>query len=126
MKETFLSWGMLVLSVLFNVFGVFVIKMRLNILGPVGFDSFKNVLNYFWLLLKSPLVVAGVMFFSLSPFLFTVALSRMEISLAYPVNVGLNFVLLVLLAFLVLGEQITMLKGAGIILVFAGIFLLNK
>lgn len=126
MKETFLSWGMLVLSVLFNVFGVFVIKMRLNILGPVGFDSFKNVLNYFWLLLKSPLVVAGVMFFSLSPFLFTVALSRMEISLAYPVNVGLNFVLLVLLAFLVLGEQITMLKGAGIILVFAGVFLLNK
>ena len=126
MKETFLSWGMLVLSVLFNVFGVFVIKMRLNILGPVGFDSFKNVLNYFWLLLKSPLVVAGVMFFSLSPFLFTVALSRMEISLAYPVNVGLNFVLLVLLAFLVLGEQITMLKGAGIILVVAGIFLLNK
>ena len=125
-KEIFLSWGMLVLSVLFNVCGVFVIKERINTLGPVNVQAFKEVSGYFILLLKSPLVVGGTALFFISPFLFAIALSRMEISVAYPAQIGLNFLILIALACMFLGEQLSMFKILGMAFVFIGIFFLNK
>ena len=124
MKEIFLSWGLLILSVLFNVYGVFVIKLKMNSLGAVKFDSLRTAFGYFFLLLKSPLVAGGLVLFFVAPFLFAMALSRMEMTVAYPVQVGLNFLLLIILAYLVLGEQLGGLKLLGIILIAIGIVFL--
>ena len=126
MREVFLGWGMLTLSVVFNAFGVFVIKLKLNEMGPIGVADWKATIGYFFLLLKSPLIVLGVIVFFLSPFLFTIALSRMEMTIAYPVQIGMNFFLLILLSVLFLGEQLTLYKFLGIFLICAGIYLLNK
>jgi len=126
MKELFLSWGMLVLSVVFNAYGVFVIKLRLNEQGEVAMNSFKETFVYFMTLLKSPLVVSGVILFGLAPFLFTVALSRMEIVVAYPVQVGLNFLFLFVLAIWVLGEAINPVKLSAIVLIIAGVLILSR
>lgn len=125
-SELILGWGMLVLSVIFNALGVFAIKWRLNQLGPINFESFQSTLSYFFLLLQSPFVLAGVVLFFLAPFLFTVSLSRMEISIAYPAQIGLNFFLVLILAILFLGEQMTFTKLIGIMCVLAGIYFLNK
>lgn len=126
MKGWLFSWGMLILSVVFNAVGVFVIKMRLNELGAITFESVTRVFQYFALMLKSPLVVGGIVLFFLAPFLFAVALSRMEIVVAYPAQIGLNFLILVVLAVLFLGEQVTLLKIIGTVLIFAGVYFLNK
>jgi multidrug transporter EmrE-like cation transporter len=126
MKEMILSWGMLTLSVIFNAFGVFVIKLKLNELGPIKVDSIRGTIDYFFLLLKSPLVVVGVVLFFLAPFLFAIALSRMEIAVAYPVQIGLNFIILLLLALFVLGEQLTIYKSVAITLVLIGTIMLSR
>ncbi len=126
MREMILSWGMLILSVVFNAYGVFVIKLKLNQLGAIKLDSLKVVLSYALEFFKSPLVVSGVALFFVSPFLFTIALSRMEIVVAYPVQIGLNFLFLILLAIIFLGEQLTLYKIIGIVFVFIGIYFLNK
>lgn len=126
MKELFLSWGLLVLSVLFNVYGIFVIKARINELGPVGVQSLKSIIGYFLLLLKSPLVFSGVILFFIAPFLFAVALSRMDIVVAYPAQIGLNFLILMGLAVILLGESLTFARIIGSCLVIAGIIFLNK
>ena len=120
------SWGMLVVSVFFNVYGIFVIKMRFNEQGPIQLDSVRSVVHYFFILMKSPLVVSGLVLFFVAPFLFAVALSRMQISVAYPAQIGLNFLFLIILAMLFLGEHLTVPKAVGIILIFAGIYFLNK
>lgn len=125
-KNIFLSWGMLSLSVFFNVYGVFVIKYKINELGEMRLNSFHFLVNYFIALLKSPLVISGVILFFLSPFLFAIALSRMEISVAYPVQVGFNFILLLILAFIFLGEHLTINKIIGISLVICSIYFLYK
>jgi len=126
MKEWLLSWGMLVLSVIFNALGVFIIKLRLNEMGVIKVDSLKTVFSYFFIMMKAPLVVVGLILFFLAPFLFAIALSRMEIVVAYPAQIGLNFLILILLAVLFLGEQITFLKVIGTVLVLAGVYFLNK
>jgi len=120
------GWGMLILSVVFNALGVFVIKMRLNDLGAVTMESFAKTVQYFLLMLKAPLVIIGVILFFLAPFLFAIALSRMEIVVAYPAQIGLNFLILVVLAVVFLGEQVTLVKVLGTVLILAGVFLLNK
>lgn len=125
-KNIFLSWGMLFLSVLFNAYGVFVIKYKINELGEIQLNSFRIVINYFIALLKSPLVISGVALFFLAPFLFAIALSRMEISIAYPAQVGLNFIFLLLLAFIFLGENLTINKIIAISLVICSIYFLYK
>ncbi|MCA9405544.1 MAG: EamA family transporter [Candidatus Omnitrophica bacterium] len=126
MKEYFLSWGMLILSVICNAVGAFVIKMRLNELGAVQFESFMSIFRYFIELLKSPLVIFGTVLFFLAPFLFAVSLSRMEITVAYPVQVGLNFLLVLVLALIFLGEHLTPLKIVGIVFVCLGVMCLHR
>jgi multidrug transporter EmrE-like cation transporter len=126
MKDFALGWGTLVLSVAFNAFGVFVVKWRLNELGTLPLNSFKDALGYSWLLLKSPLVVPGLVLFLVAPFLFAVALSRMEISVAYPAQLGLNLVVLLLFGCFLLREQMTLFKIIGILCVLLGVYFMNK
>jgi len=125
-KEIFLSWGMLILSVIFNVLGVFIIKFKLNELGAIPLDSFKTFVGYVGLLLKAPFVLVGILLFFLSPVLFAIALSRMDIVIAYPVQLGLNFLFLILLAVFVLGEQLSFFKILGMCFVLVGILFLTK
>lgn len=126
MKELFLSWGLLILSVLFNVYGVFVIKLKINELGIIKVDSFKIVFDYFLVLAKIPLVISAGFSLIIAPLLFAISLSRMQITVAYPALIGLNFLFLVLLALMFLGEQMTLPKIIGMLLIFAGIYFLNK
>jgi multidrug transporter EmrE-like cation transporter len=126
MRELFLSWGMLVISVVFNALGVFIIKMRINVLGPIKIESLREIMSYFLMLCKSPIVLSGLLMFSLAPFLFAIALSRMEITIAYPVQIGLNFVILFVLAVLFLGETLTIHKMIGTVLVLISIYFLSK
>ena len=125
-KEVFLGWGMLVLSVLFNVYGVFAVKMKLNELGPIKFDSFGGLMNYFSLAIRSGAVIAGVILFFAAPFLFAVALSRMEITVAYPVQIILSLIILSLLAVLFMGEHLTVNKIIVMILAVLCVYLLRK
>jgi len=125
-KVFFLSWGMLVLSVVSNAFGVFVVKLRLNELGPIEFNSFKGVYGYIISLLSSWVVIVGGVSFVISPFLFMFALSRMDISIAYPVQIVLNFVLLLVFAVLFLGENLTLMKTIGIGLALISVILLQR
>jgi len=126
MKNFILSWGMLMVSVLFNAYGVFVMKLKLNELGAIQLDSFQTVLSYFLILMKSPLIISGVILFFIAPFVFVIALSRMEIVVAYPIQIGLNFLFLVLLALIFLGEKITVYKLIGILLILIGMYFLSK
>jgi len=121
-----MSWGMLIISVLFNALGVFFIKARINVLGEIPCNSIKALFSYFFELAKSPFADLGLILFALAPFLFAIALSRMEIVVAYPVQIGLNFLILLILALLFLGETITLYKALGIICIIAGILFLVK
>lgn len=125
LKLYFLSWGMLILSVLFNALGVFVIKWRMNQVGAFQYESFLSTLSYFFLLIKPPIVFFSIVLFFIAPFLFAIALSHMEITIAYPVQISLNFLILLLLAVIFLGEKLTLMKGLGIFLILIGIIILT-
>ena len=121
-----LSWGMVLGYVIFNSFGALIIKYKINKMGEVKFSSLRIVINYFIELLRSPLIIGGIISIFISAFVWMIALSRLQISVAYPVAVGLNFLVVVIIALLLLGEQLTFTKVIGILLIFISIFLLSR
>jgi len=121
-----MSWGMLVLSVVINAFSVFLIKRRLNELGEIRLDSIQFIFNYGTEFLKSSSAILAMILFVAAPFCLAVAVSRMELTVAYPAQVGLNFVLVIVLSLIYLGEELTFNKGIGIGFVLVSIYFLAK
>ena len=126
MNKFFLSWGMVIGYVVLNSFGALIIKYKINAIGEVQLGSLKSIINYFIELLKSPLIICGILSIFISAFVWMTALSRLQISLAYPVAVGLNFFIVVTVALIFFGEQLSVGKVIGIVLIFISIFLLTQ
>ena len=125
-KDFFLSWGMLLIGVVMNVFGIYVVKMKINELGEFSFGSFATVVNYFLTLAKSPLAIIGAVAIMAAPFPYAIALSKMELSIAYPLSVALNCILVLFLTVLFLGESLTWNKAGAIAMILVSLFFLYK
>ena len=70
-------------------------------------------------------VVAGVSMYLLSMVLWLVVLSKIDVSVAYPF-VGLGFIITMALGFLILGEQITLTRVFGTLLVVCGVLMVSS
>jgi multidrug transporter EmrE-like cation transporter len=123
-SRSYLAWYLLLVSVVFDATGIFAIKLTLNRLGQIPVGSLSALAAYFIDLLGQPVLILGGVLFILAPFVFAAALSRMEVTTAYPVQVGLNFGLLVTLAVIFLGERLTVFKSLGLALLVVSVLLL--
>jgi drug/metabolite transporter (DMT)-like permease len=80
-----------------------------------------------WLIasLMNPGVLGGLVLYGVGTVVWLAALSRVDVSQAYPF-VGLGFVLTAVLGHLLLGEAISPQRAAGILLVIGGIALIAR
>lgn len=125
-QKNLANWLLIVGYVLLNSFGALAIKSTLNKLGEVKFDSLKTLILYFRDLFKWPLAILGFLAIMLSAFVWMSALSRLEITIAYPAATALNFFVVVLLGALLFRESITPAKIIGVVLILISIVLLAK
>lgn len=121
-----LSWGMVLAYIVFNSFGALIIKYKINEMGTIQLSSFRFVIKYFYELIKSPLIICGIFSIFISAFVWMVALSRLQISIAYPVAVGLNFIVVVTVALIFFKEHLSVEKIIGIVLIFISVFLISR
>lgn len=111
------------LVVTINVSGQLLIKKGLNGLRDIDFSSraFMSYLNIF----GSPYVVAGCLSYFISMLLWLYALSKVNLSFAYPF-LALGYVLVMLTSWYFLGESIPTLRWIGVLVICFGIFLVSK
>ena len=95
-------------------------------MGKVHLNSLDVIIRYFFELVKSPLVISGFSAILFSAFAWMLALSRLEISIAYPLAVGLNFLVVISVGIFLFGEILNISKIIGILLVFLSIYFLAK
>ena len=124
--KNIITWLMVLGYVILNSFGALAIKSCLNKLGEIKLESSKSIFFYFIELFKAPLAIIGFFAIFLSAFIWMAALSRMEISIAYPAAIALNFAIVVIIGLLLFSETLTITKIAGIILILISIFLLSR
>lgn len=117
------SLGLIAISVITGVIGQTVIKMGVS--KPGVSEGVSGMTALIRMILRSPLVLLGLMLYGIGALSWIGALTQMDLSVAYPF-LALNFVLVALSSRIFLGEHIPWLRYAGIAVICAGILLVAR
>lgn len=77
-------------------------------------------------LLRQPMFDLGLLLYALASIVWFRVLSTEPLSIAYPVLVSTTFMLVTLGAVLVFRESLNMYKLIGLVVIFAGIFIISR
>ncbi len=125
MKEQLLSsWWLIGLSVTVSVVGQTIIKLGVRYPESAGL-AMTGPVAVALLILRSLLVMLGLLMYGIGAFAWIVVLSRLDLSYAYPF-LALNFVLVAIVSRLVLAEAIPGLRWLGIGFICVGILLVAR
>lgn len=112
------------LTILFTVYGQFIIKWQVGLAGSLPVDNIKKVLFLLQLFLN-PWVISGFVSAFLASLAWMAAMTKFPLNYAYPF-MSLSFVLVLLLSPLLLNEAITMYKLIGMSLIVMGIIISSQ
>lgn len=108
-------------SVIFNVIGQFFLKSGVAKAGLKLITTATLIKTIF-----TPLVLFGFACYGISSIFWILALSRNDLSFAYPLLLSLGLVFIVLISWIFLKEQMTIERISGIVLVAIGVYFLFK
>jgi multidrug transporter EmrE-like cation transporter len=123
-SQTLLGSVYIFLTVALTVYGQMVLKWRMNLMGtpPPGV---ANTLLFVLRSLADVWVLSTYVAALVASFTWMAALTRFELSFAYPF-MSLAFVFVLVLGILFFGESLTFTKVAGTLLVVAGLILCSR
>ncbi len=113
-----------VISICFSVAAQFFLKAGMSSNVVKASSAGSPGLSMLLVVFSNPYVIIGFLLYGLGAVVWLSVLSRWEVSKAYPL-VGLGFALTVLIG-LVTGEQVTTLRGCGVLLICSGVWLVAK
>jgi len=87
-------------------------------------ETENSLIHRTWLVISSKHFIGAMISLLVASLLWAYVLIHTELSIAYPLN-ALSFVLMVFAAHRFLGERITLLKVAGVIVICIGICILG-
>jgi multidrug transporter EmrE-like cation transporter len=112
------SLGLLLVSVIFAVAGQLTLKSAMDSVGRIGKGS--QLSDTLLRAIKEPLLWMGLAVFGISALFWLVVLSRVKLSVAYPI-VGISYIMIVLLARFRLHEHVPTLRWIGVTVIAIGI-----
>lgn len=104
--------------------GQLCLKISVNTIGRMGLHDIGKLGVMFGKLLSMPLVWLGLVFYVLGSALWVVILSRVNLNVAYPL-ISMNFILVILAAWLFLGETLSYQRIIAIAIICCGIITLK-
>lgn len=121
---TGLSFALVLVGVLLNAAAQLLLKAGTNAVGSFAFSA-DNLLPVGWKLATQPFIVAGIGCYVVSVVVWILALSRTEVSIAYPM-LSIGYVLNALAAWYLFGEAVTPQRLAGIGVIVLGVFIVAR
>jgi multidrug transporter EmrE-like cation transporter len=118
-------WSLLLTGVALNAAAQLLLKAATRYVGPLVADSGKVAWVSAAALLKTPPLWAGLTCYGVSVLLWLGALSRVQVSIAYPM-LSLGYIVNAVAAAALFGETLSAGKLAGIALIGAGVILLSR
>ena len=102
----------------FTVYGQVILKWRITDFGPLPTDSFQK-LKFLIFLLRDPAICSGFAAAFLASLAWMAAMTKFELSHAYPF-MSLNFVVVLLLSGWLLSEPLSVQKVVGVAMIVIG------
>ena len=115
---------LLVVSVSFAVAGQLTLKWAMDRIGRIGSAEVSEAGDTLLRAAKEPRLWLGLFLFGVSALFWLVVLSRVDLSIAYPM-VGVSYILIVLFARIFLKEHVPTLRWAGVLVVAMGIAIIG-
>lgn len=112
-------------TILFTVYGQLVLKWRIVKYGALP-EGLTPKIAFFATLLTDPYILSGFAAAFAASIFWMAAMTKFELSAAYPMIVGGLVLLTTLFAVVLLKEPVTAAKIAGIVLIIGGILLLGE
>ena len=112
------------ISGVLGVAGQLILKRGISSLGTLALSP-DTVLPIVWAMATNPLVIVGLCIYASGTFFWLIALSRVDLSYAYPFA-SLNYVLVLIASWLLLGEQPSPLRFVGVALICCGVWAITR
>ena len=111
------------LTIFLTVYGQLIIKQQINLVPnvPSGMDLIPFLLRFMF----RPWVITGLASAVLASLAWMAALTRFELSYAYPF-MSLNFLVVVALSIFFFNESINFYKLVGLLFICAGVLIVSK
>ena len=116
------SFALILTGVLLNAAAQLMLKAGANRVGPLEIETQTLVLAARDLALSPP-IIGGIFCYVVSVAVWIVALTRVEVSLAYPM-LSIGYVVNAIAAWMLFGEHLTPMRLAGILVIILGVYLL--
>ncbi|MGR2660048.1 SMR family transporter [Chromobacterium haemolyticum] len=119
-----IEFGLILLGVLLNAAAQLCLKAGVRQIGHFDFSA-SNVLPIGWSLVTNLPIVGGLSCYVVSVVVWIMALSRVEVSIAYPM-LSIGYVVNALLAYWLFGEALSAQKLIGIGVIIIGVVLVAR
>lgn len=116
------SFGIVLIGVLLNAAAQLMLKAGANHIGAVELQVQSVALAAREAALSGP-IIGGLACYVVSVAFWIIALTRVDVSLAYPM-LSIGYVVNAIAAYALFGEALTPLRIAGILVIVLGVFLL--
>lgn len=107
-------------TIVFTVFGQMILKWRIGTYGELPQDILQKII-FLVKLIFDPLIFSGLLAAFVASLFWMAAMTKFNISYAYPF-MSLNFVLVLLLSALLLREPVSLYNVIGLSLIVLGIY----
>jgi multidrug transporter EmrE-like cation transporter len=118
------SFSLLMLGVLLNAAAQLLLKAGTNSVGQFEFSG-ANILPIGMKFALEPHILGGLGCYVVSVVVWIMALSRVEVSIAYPM-LSIGYVVNAAAAWYLFGEQVTLERMVGIGIIILGVFMVAR
>ncbi len=118
------SFSLLMTGVMLNAGAQLLLKAGTNSVGVFEFSR-DNIVPIGWKIATEPHIVSGLACYVISVVVWIMALSRVEVSVAYPL-LSVGYVVNAIAAWYLFGEALTPVRLAGIGVIIVGVCLVTR
>lgn len=118
------SFALVMTGVLLNAAAQLLLKAGTNSVGTFAF-SLENALPVGWRLATEPHIVGGLACYVVSVVVWIMALSRVEVSIAYPM-LSVGYVVNAVAAWYLFGEAVSATRLVGIGIIIVGVYIVAR
>ena len=119
-----LTFSLLMTGVLLNAGAQLLLKAGTNSIGAFEYSA-ANIVPIGWKLATEPHIVGGLSCYVVSVVVWIMALSRVEVSIAYPL-LSVGYVVNAIAAYYMFGEAVTPMRLTGIAVIILGVWIVAR
>lgn len=119
-----ISFSLLLTGVLLNAGAQLLLKAGTNSVGVFEFSR-DNIIPVGWKLATEPHIMGGLGCYVISVVVWIMALSRVEVSIAYPL-LSIGYVVNAIAAYYLFGEAVTPMRLTGIAIIIVGVWIVAR